>query len=96
MDFQPTSKPPFATWHCYCDDSFRKLASHGGQVSLHQWKWIYTASWILCRQVCFLFFLLPGTIMEAMTFARYTDTSEFGRTLNEPRNKVGNGGDMAK
>lgn len=34
--------------------------------------------------------------MEAMTFARYTDTSEFGRTLNEPRNKVGNGGDMAK
>jgi len=44
----------------------------------------------------FLFFSLTNTVVEALTFTSCTDTTEFGKTLNEPKNKVGNGGDMAK
>lgn len=41
-------------------------------------------------------FIFPLTFIEGMTFARYEDKNEFGKTLNELRNKFGNGEDIAK
>lgn len=41
-------------------------------------------------------FIFALTVVEGMTFARYEDKNEFGKTLNELRNKFGNRGDRAK
>lgn len=41
-------------------------------------------------------FIFPLTIIEDMSFPRYEDKNEFCKTLNELRNKFGNGGDISK
>lgn len=41
-------------------------------------------------------FLLWDAIIESMSFDRHTDKTEFCQALNEPENKNGHSGDMAK
>lgn len=41
-------------------------------------------------------FIFPLTVIEGMTFDRYEEKNEFGKTLNELRNKFGNSGDISK
>lgn len=41
-------------------------------------------------------FIFPLIVIEGTIFARYKDKNEFGKTLNELRNKFGNVGDIKK